>query len=856
MKIRARAILVIIGANFLIILFSILAGISYVRTNISKYMEADMLVVADIADQYISAELSRLRLKADVVVHELETVSQTKWPEILVEQGSLHPEFIGMTVLERDGKVVVSAGETPARLEFLADKYLQRVFAGNKAFTSTVPTEQGVMLYLLAPVPGEQSRILALTIHGLYFSKLRAGYRIWETGHIFFDDDEGYILATALPEWVQERRNFIIRAQTDPQFKEIASVISRLVKGERGVGYYSVSGVPRMCAYRPITGSEEGWALGVVAPLNESPVRDVDRGFLIIGLIGLLLNVIAAIIASNFIKKPFEQVATLKEEAEAQSRSKSAFLANMSHELRTPLNVIIGLTDLMLEEKDLPDHVKANHLSISNAGGTLLNIVNDILDISKIESGKLTLVPVEYHVPSLLNDTVILIKTYIGEKPIDFKLNISETLPGMLYGDELRVRQIMNNLLSNAVKYTPSGTVELGVTCERSDNEVWMNISVKDTGQGIKPEDIKGLFKEYAQMDKRANRKIEGTGLGLSISRQLAELMGGHVSVASEYGKGSTFTIKIRQGFVNDSIIGTEVAKNLCNFNYSDTKRQSSNRLVRADLSFARVLVVDDIPANLDVAAGLMRKYNMKVDCVISGQAAIDRIRSESPRYDAIFMDHMMPEMDGIEATQVIRKIDTQYARNIPIIALTANAITGTEKMFFDNGFQDFLSKPVDIIQLDSILKKWVCHHAVKQAVVVSEFASQEEDAVEIDIPGINAEDGIARYGYDMEIYLSILRSFADNTPALLNKLRDVRQETLRDCGINAHGLKGSCANISAQQLSADAYELEIAAKNGDLERCLSLVEPLLKNAEFLVANINAWLEIHSDSSGFEANQK
>ena len=849
MKIRARAIFVIISANFLIILFSILAGISYVRTNITKYMEADMLVVADIADQYISAELDRLRLKADVVVHELENASQDKWSKILEEQGALHPQFIGMTVLDREVGVIISAGESSAHPEFLANKYLQRAFAGNKAFTSTVPTEQGVMLYLLAPIPGKQSRILALTIHGLYFSKLMAGYRVWETGHIFFDDNEGYILATALPEWVQERRNYIIRAKTDPQYKEIASVISRLVQGNRGIGYYSVSGVRRMCAYRPITGSEEGWALGIVAPLNESPIRDVDRGFLIIGVIGFLLNVIAAVVASNFIKKPFEQVATLKEEAEAQSRSKSAFLANMSHELRTPLNVIIGLTDLMLEEKNLPDHVKANHLSISNAGGTLLNIVNDILDISKIGSGKLNLVPVEYYLASLLNDTAIMIKTYIGEKPIDFKLNISETLPGMLCGDELRVRQIMNNLLSNAVKYTPSGTVELGVTCERSGDEVWMKISVKDTGMGIKPEDIGDLFKEYAQMNMRVNRKVEGTGLGLPISRQLAGLMGGDITVESEYGKGSTFTVKIRQGFVDDTIIGREVAESLSSFSYGDTKRQSSNRLVRADLSHGKVLVVDDIPANLDVAAGLMRKYGMKVDCVTSGQAAIDRIRGESPRYDAIFMDHMMPEMDGIEATQMIRKIDTQYARNIPIIALTANAISGTDQMFFDNGFQDFLSKPIDIMQLDSILKKWMHSHTAKPVTPISEVVSQETG--EIEISGIDVEDGIARYGYDLEIYLSILRSFADNTPALLNKLRDVRQETLRDCGINAHGLKGSCASISAQQLSADAYELETAAKNGDLERCLSLVGPLLKNAELLVANINAWFEAHGDFSEF-----
>ena len=543
----------------------------------------------------------------------------------------------------------------------------------------------------------------------------------------------------------------------------------------------------------------------------------------------------------------------METEAKAASDAKSVFLANMSHELRTPLNVIIGLTDLTLEE-DLSEHVRANLLSVSNAGGTLLSIVNDILDISKIESGKFTLVPVQYHTPSLINDTVILINTYIGEKLIDFKLNISEKLPSMLYGDEIRVKQIMNNLLSNAVKYTSAGTVELSISCERdadSENDIWLDISVKDTGMGMREEAMNKLFTNYYQADALANRKTEGTGLGLAITRNMAEMMGGGISVKSEYGKGSMFIARIKQGFVGNAEIGEEVAEKLRSFNYSDVKRQTSQSLVRADLSHACVLVVDDIQNNLDVAAGLMNKYKMRVDCATSGGAAIERIRGGKPVYDAVFMDHMMPEMDGIEAAAAIRALDTEYARNVPIIALTANAVSGMRQLFLDNGFQDFLSKPIDIMQLNAVLKKWVKSdgQAGGEYIDVSEPFSEDGSLLTIEIPGIDAKKGIAQYGNDADIYLSVLRSYAANAPDILNKLRVVTAETIKDCVISAHGLKGMSGNICAEQIRALAAELETTARNGDLTGSIRLTGALLRATEHLTDNITAWFKTYDDKN-------
>jgi signal transduction histidine kinase/CheY-like chemotaxis protein/ABC-type amino acid transport substrate-binding protein len=403
------------------------------------------------------------------------------------------------------------------------------------------------------------------------------------------------------------------------------------------------------------------------------------------------------------------------DEARNASDAKSRFVANMSHEMRTPMNVIVGLTDLLIEEDSTPDDTKETLRKINTAGNTLMGLINDVLDISKIEAGKLELTPVQYDLASLLNDIVTLNIIRIGNKPIKFNLDVSEDLPASLLGDDLRVKQILNNLLSNAFKYTREGSVVLGFDCERVGDNVWASFYVRDTGIGIRKEDIPKLFTDYNQVDTRANRKIEGTGLGLSISKKFVELMGGEITVESEHGKGTTFRARIRQGFVDDRAIGKDVAENLRSFRHSDKKKLAREKLNRPDLSYAKALVVDDFPTNLDVAAGMLRKYKMQVDCVDNGFEAVRRMSSEGSRYDAVFMDHMMPEMDGIEATQRIRAIGTEYAKRVPIVALTANAVAGNEKMFLDKGFDAFLSKPINIMTLDTIVKQFIMGKSKEQ---------------------------------------------------------------------------------------------------------------------------------------------
>jgi CheY-like chemotaxis protein len=409
-----------------------------------------------------------------------------------------------------------------------------------------------------------------------------------------------------------------------------------------------------------------------------------------------------------------------REEALFSTHAKSSFLATMSHEIRTPLNAIIGLTEIQLQN-ELPQPTYEDLDKIHNSGSTLLGIINDMLDISKIESGNFELIPVDYDVPSLINDTAQLNVVRIGSRQIAFELHVDETLPSKLYGDELRVKQIVNNILSNAFKYTRKGFVKLTIGWEKiigntsaadenaAKDAIAVVFTVSDTGIGIKQEDMEKLFSEYNQLDTKANRKIEGAGLGLSITKKLVEMMGGSITIESEYGVGSTFTARVIQGLIDKKPIEKQTAKNLESFNFMIDTRSRTKNLIRTKMPYGKVLVVDDVLTNLDVARGLMMPYELTIDCLQSGKEAIEKIRQAKIKYDVVFMDHMMPEMDGLEATRIIRgEIGTDYAKTVPIVALTANALTGSENIFIDHGFNAFISKPIDIMRLDAILNQFV----------------------------------------------------------------------------------------------------------------------------------------------------
>ncbi|MDR1663974.1 MAG: response regulator [Clostridiales bacterium] len=536
-------------------------------------------------------------------------------------------------------------------------------------------------------------------------------------------------------------------------------------------------------------------------------------------------------------------------DAREANDAKSSFLAHMSHEIRTPLNAVVGLSELAIAECGLDSEMEDKLEKIHASGMTILSIVNDILDISKIESGKFEIYPTQYDTPSLINDIVTLNIVRIGEKPVTFKLDIDENLPGELYGDDLRVKQIFNNLLSNAFKYTHEGTVEWRVTYERDGDDVWLLSHIQDTGIGIEPENLAKLFSEYNQVDISTNRRVEGTGLGLAITKRLVEMMDGTITVESEYGKGSVFSVKIRQRHVTDKPIGKPVAENLMGLRYTLSKR-NKNKLARVNLSYAHVLVVDDIPTNLDVVKGMMKPYGLKIDCAISGQQAVDMVRGESPRYSAVFMDHMMPGMDGIEATQIIRKeIGTEYARNVPVIALTANAIVGNEEMFLNKGFQDFISKPIDMAKLDAVLRRWVRDKRVEKKLSGENKLWQAPETVKkenavsvfngISIAGMDKDKALERFNGDESILMEVLQSYESSTRNLIKNLRAYLETgDLEDYTITVHGIKASSYAISAQETGKRAEKLEAAARERDYETVRSEHDSFESSAEALLNEI------------------
>ncbi|MCL2443896.1 MAG: transporter substrate-binding domain-containing protein, partial [Treponema sp.] len=409
-----------------------------------------------------------------------------------------------------------------------------------------------------------------------------------------------------------------------------------------------------------------------------------------------------------------------REFAEMASQTKSTFLANMSHEIRTPMNAILGVTEILIQNESLSAEIEEGLDKIYNSCDLLLGIINDILDFSKIEAGKLDIIPKEYKVASMINDSVHLNMMRINSKPIEFELFIEEKIPAKLIGDELRIKQVLNNLLSNAFKYTDSGKVTLSVTSERipmlsylpdhsmagqvkwsdTDREgITLVLTVKDTGFGMSDEQLSRMFDEYSRFNQVKGFTIEGTGLGLAITKRLINLMNGGMQVESIPEKGSTFIVRLPQGIVDSEVLGKDVVFNLKQFHTNYMTHKKRKQITRDPMPYGNVLIVDDVETNIYVAVGLMQLYKLGIDTAMSGQEAVNKIK-DGKTYDVVFMDHMMPEMDGIETTKVLR--DMGYTA--PIVALTANAVSGQVDIFLQNGFDNFISKPIDIRQLDSVL--------------------------------------------------------------------------------------------------------------------------------------------------------
>ena len=520
-----------------------------------------------------------------------------------------------------------------------------------------------------------------------------------------------------------------------------------------------------------------------------------------------------------------------KYKAEAATRAKSDFLASMSHEIRTPMNAVLGMNTLILRDsKKAREALNKNSQvykileniilyagNIDSAGNNLVSIINTILDFSKIEAGRLEIVNANYKLSSVLNDVSNIIAFRAKTKGLDFQIYVDETLPDTYFGDEIRLRQIMQNLLSNAVKYTDKGSVKFSIEKAEEKNiiqgeNILLKFSVQDSGIGIKNEDLDKVFHRFSRVDTTHNRTIEGTGLGLSIVKELCNMMKANIDLKSEYGKGSTFTVIIPQVVISCEKIG----------NFREKFEQS---VLYADYNEpfyapeAHILVVDDIKLNLTVIKGLLKNTEIKIDTAGSGNEAVNLCENNS--YDLILMDQRMPQMNGTETLQNIRKLPEKLNFYTPVICLTADAIQGAKNKYISEGFTDYLTKPIESSTLEKMLKKYLPAEKVKTAspkTLVSEEISKNENIYKIlNDAEINANIGLKYCNNDENFYMSLLQEYVQTSrEKFVNIQKFFEAQDWENYSILVHSLKSTSRMLGAVKLSEISARQEAASKEGN----------------------------------------
>lgn len=532
--------------------------------------------------------------------------------------------------------------------------------------------------------------------------------------------------------------------------------------------------------------------------------------------------------------------------AKKADSARDIFLANMSHELRTPINTILGLNELIIRESQ-DEAVKEYALDIRQAGNILLTLVSDILDFTTLEAGRMELMEGIYDISSLLNDLINGISLQVRKKKLELRLDIAKDIPHKLLGDEIHLRQIIGNLLSNAVKYTEKGRITLHVSWRKvSSDKIELYIIVKDTGVGIKEKDIPKLFGVFQRMNTTVRNKNERTGLGLAITSRLVGMMGGKLEVQSVYGKGSAFSFKVVQKVEDRAPLGDFEKQ------YNESLRSTENYRQKFIAPMGRILVVDDNAMNLAVAQGLLKQTRLQVDVASSGEECLELMRHKT--YHLICMDHMMPVMDGVETLHKIRELESNPSADAPVIALTANAVPGAKEFYLNEGFQDYLTKPIDADKFENMLIEYLPDSVVyltQGQNVDLEYEMQDAELAldiresQLFVIGFNIRNGLKYMGGDKALYSKVLRDFHLILKEKEEALRGfLKKGDMPGYAIVVHSLKGNARNLGADELADEAFELEKMSKAGRLED-VEVRSPILFN---MMKTMRSGLKVYLDS--------
>ena len=717
---------------------------------------------------------------------------------------------------------------------------------------------------------------------------------VYETGRAFLLTKDGDII------YHENYKDGLSFDQLSESEKEYFENILKLKKDAINM-YQSITGENEKLILKEL---RNGMILGIYVPTEQIriPQRILVSQLFLMGIVILIIAIIICIIWVRTIIRPLKKMTAVAENyangdydefmsvdtddevgklsrslqmmsnslkqqieiANSANEAKSNFLANMSHEIRTPINAVLGMNEMILRESN-DDNIKNYAYDIHIAGQTLLSIINDILDMSKIESGKMEIVPVEYDAANLFRDIINMVSVKIAKTELSFKTEIDSDIPCTLFGDDVRIRQVLYNLLTNAVKYTKQGSVTLSIKCERLEDKVKLDFSVKDTGVGIAKEDIDKLFQAFVRIDEKKNRNIEGTGLGLNIVSLILKLMDSELNVDSVYGKGSDFYFTLYQPIIDARAIG-DIEENV------HEKSLEYSYDITGKIPDAKLLVVDDNAMNRKVFVRLLKDLDCVIDQAESGMECLKNI--DDRKYDIIFMDHMMPEMDGIETFHRIRDKEGCINKNTPIIILTANAVAGAREQYMEEGFNDFLSKPIEPERLEKMVFQYVPDYKIFPAeyrqnietVINGKELLAEQQGTVTDIPndavnseGINdtayqtkSEDALtdmaeelpavegADFTYalqklrDVEILKSVIEDFSVTAEGEMSKLRDMyntiksgdeSEAAFKEYRIQVHSMKSTAAMAGALNASSLARVLEYAARDEDIKTIDSVMD-------------------------------